>query len=385
MRIGIDMRNIGKKRTGDEVVFLNLVRELSELDAENEYLLFFDARTKEELEEMAQRLHISGKKNFRIISLPAKNKFDWNLWYLPRYLRTHPVDIYHTQYIIPFFIPKRICVVTHIHDISFKVYPRLIARRDRFFLNALIPRSLRLAKLIVAPSEFTKREIMDRYGTSEAKISVIYNAVASEFFEERGENREAIREKYRLPKSFLLYVGTLQPRKNIPILIEAFARLREEDPNLGLVLIGNREGHHFDSEIDETITRLGLENSVVFPGFIDQEDLPTLLGLARVFAFPSRYEGFGIPILEAMSCGVPVVASDIPALREAGGDAALFVASENVEALSHALRTLSLSGSIRETLIEKGKLRARYFSWKESARSLLAAYEKICFHKRTVS
>lgn len=386
MNIAIDIRNIGRKRTGDEVVFLNLVRELARGDAENEYLLFLDRRTDGELRDIEKRLGIIEKKNFHFVSLPAKNKFDWNLWYVPRSLRAHAVDIYHTQYIVPFFVPKRTKLVTHIHDVSFRAYPKYIAPIDRFFLNALIPKSIHRADQIIAPSEFTKREIMKYYRVPEEKISVIYNAVAPEFFAEENksrENFEAIREKYRLPKSFLLYIGTLQPRKNIPMLLEAFRSLRESDPDLGLVLAGNRDGHHFDIRIDKTIARFNLENAVVFPGFIDQSDLPALMSGARALVFPSYYEGFGIPILEAMSRGVPVIASDIPALREAGGDAAMFVSPDNPMLFSKALRTICEHASIREELVQKGLIRARYFSWERSAQNLLAVYRKICFHKGT--
>jgi hypothetical protein len=125
MRIGIDIRNIGKRRTGDEVVFLNLVRELVRLDSENEYFLFLEERSNEALRDIEKRLCIVGKKNFCLVTLPANNKFDWNLWYVPRYLRKNAIDIYHTQYIVPFFVPKRTKVVTHIHDVSFCAFPEI--------------------------------------------------------------------------------------------------------------------------------------------------------------------------------------------------------------------------------------------------------------------
>ena len=306
---------------------------------------------------------------------------------MPRYLRAHALDIYHTQYIAPLLVPKRTKLVTHIHDVSFRAYPQFIAPLDRFFLNALIPRSLRRADLIVAPSEFTKREIVKYFAVPEEKITVVYNAVAPEFFsEEKGnqERLETIRGKYHLPKAFLLYVGTLQPRKNIPALIAAFARLRESDADLGLVLVGNRSGHHFDAKIGESIARFSLESSVVFPGFVDQADLPMVISLARVFVFPSRYEGFGIPVLEAMSRDVPVVAADTPALHEAAGEAAVFVAPDDTLAWSEAIRSVCASGVLREEYIRKGRVRATYFSWERSARDLLAAYRKICFHEKTV-
>lgn len=395
MNIGIDIRNIGRRRTGDEVVFLNLVRELLKIDRKNEYLLFIDERTDGDLRELARRLGMADHLSARFVCLPARNKFDWNAWWLPRYLRTHVVDVYHTQYIVPLFVPKRTKVVTHIHDVSFRAYPQYISLFDRWLLKGLIPQSLRRADRVIAPSEFTKQEIIKYYAVPEKKITVIYNAVAPEFFrgeewseESDREHIDATREKYHLPKRFFLYVGTLQPRKNIPMLLEAFDRFRKrniEGSDIKLVLVGNRQGHHFDSDIDDTVARLGRASDVLFPGFIDQEDLPILMGLAMVFVFPSYYEGFGIPILEAMSRGVPVVASDIPALREAGGDAALFVAPDEGDRFVEVLQEACFSESVREKLREKGLVRARDFSWEKSARDLLVTYEKICFHEKTVS
>ncbi len=396
MKIGIDIRNIGKNRTGDEVVFLNLVRELLKVDGEDEYLLFLDGRTEEELAELKSRLGVSDRNRARFVNLPAKNKFDWNLWWLPRYLRSCEVDLYHTQYIVPFFVPKRTKVVTHIHDVSFRAYPEYISWSDRWLLNALIPRSLRRADMIVAPSEFTKQEIEKYYGVPSEKITVVYNAVAPDFFGE-GSNMKVgpepdevrisnVRQKYRLPEKFILYVGTLQPRKNIPVLLEALDRLRREKAHesIRLVLVGNRKGHHFDSRIDETISRLGMEDRVVFPGFVDQTDLPILVGLASVFVFPSKYEGFGIPILEAMSRGVPVVASDIPALREAGGDAAIFVDPDSANDFSSALARILESSDLRESIRKRGYVRSGHFSWEESARDLLVMYRRICFYRGMV-
>lgn len=384
MRIGIDIRNIGRKRTGDEVVFLNLIRELAKFDADNEYYLFLDTRTEEEMRDITERLGVSWKKNFHFVALPARNKFDWNLWFVSRALREHLIDLYHTQYIIPFFVPRRTRVVTHIHDVSFVVFPKLIETIDRFFLKVLIPRSLRHADGIVVPSEFTKREVIRYFSVPEEKVSVVYNAVSLEFLEKRVVDCEAVRTKYGLPATFLLYVGTLQPRKNIPFLIEAFSRLHGEDSALKLVLSGNRSGHHIDGTIDETITRLKLGDAVVFSGFVDQADLPCVMSLARAFVYPSQYEGFGIPILESMSQGVPVLASDIPVLREVGKNAAMFASPSDVTAFSEALRTISFEENLRNRLIEKGIRRACFFSWEQSARDLLATYEKICFDKKTV-
>lgn len=375
MRIGIDIRNIGRKRTGDEVVFLNLVRELSVIDTVNEYRLFIDTRTDGELEHIADRLGISGKSQFQFVRLPAKNKFDWNAVYAPRAIAEESLDVYHTQYITPFFVSRRTRIVTHIHDVSFKAFPQLISPIDRMFLSLLLPSSLRRADGIVAVSEFTKSEILKYYSfVSPEKVAVVPNAVDPEFASRASEGGlQRARSKYSLPDTYILYVGTLQPRKNVPFLLESFARVREQLPEMSLVLVGNRRGHHVDPRINGVVTALGLESSVVFPGFIDAEDLPSVMWGATAFVYPSLYEGFGIPALEAMSVGVPVLASDIPPFREACGDAVMFSDPTNIAAFSDSLYTVStLKESARAALIQKGIDRSGVFSWKRSAKILLS-------------
>jgi glycosyltransferase involved in cell wall biosynthesis len=384
MHIGIDIRMIGRKRTGDETVFLNLTKHVAALDggseSRNRYTLFLDRRTPEEIASIERLLALEGKKNFRIVSLPTNDKFVWNFRTLPNYLRQHPVDVYHTQYIVPFFIPRSTKVVTHIHDISFCVYPRYIAWKDRLFLSLLIPRSLRRADRIIAVSSFTKREIVAHYGVDERKIAVIQNALSGDIacYEPYSEERmRAVCEKYGVPPTYLLYVGTLQPRKNIPALIRAFALMRDKLPESKLVIVGNRRGHHADARIDEAVTETHTEASVIFPGFVDQEDLPVIFRMARVFVFPSLYEGFGLPPLEAMAQHVPAVVSDIPSLRETGGEAAVFVDTSDIATFAETLYTTSVASATRQTLVELGIRQVKRFSWDASARDLKALYESL--------
>lgn len=372
----IDIRLLGKKRTGDETVFFNLTRELLVLDQENEYLLLTDEQNETTLAALRVRLGCVGQKNVQIISLRGKNKFIWNLVTLPWFLARHTVDIYHTQYILPFFVPNRIRIVNHIHDISFKVYPELIGWKDRIFLALLIPRSLRRANRIVAPSQFTKIEIVRCYGIHPEKIVVVENALSEDFVTMAQDGDvEAVRKRYHLPARYILSVGTLQPRKNLPLLISAFAGVRQRIPDMALVLVGNRTGHHFDTGIDEAIRRYALEEAVVFPGFVEQSDLPLLIRGAALFAFPSLYEGFGIPMLEAFSQEVPVAASDTPCLREIGGDAALYFDPKSIASCQEKLYTLLTDSELRLSGVSKGNDRLSLFSWKKSALSLHRIYE----------
>jgi len=381
MKIGIDIRNIGKSRTGDEVVFLNLVKNLALQNTQGEYLLFTDILDENILSKIKIDLGIEGKENFKIISLKTKNKFTWNLWTLPNYLRKNPLDAYHTQYILPFFVSRKIKLLTTIHDVSFKVFPEMIRKSDLFFLKILIPWSLRRADRIIAVSEFTKNEIIKYYKTKPEKISVVKNALGEEFLIDKnlGESPFAsdVISKYSLPHDFILYLGTLQPRKNLPLLIEALAKIRREMHGTKLLLCGNRQANNFDSRIDQKIKALKMEEEVNFPGYISEKDKPAIFRMARALCFPSLYEGFGIPLLEAFASGIPVIASDIPAHREIGGDAICYFNPQDSEDLSQKIKSIFTNHNLRTDFIHKGKERLAHFSWGKSAQELQEIYVKV--------
>ena len=379
MKIGIDIRNIGKKRTGDEVVFFNLVKNLAVIDGENEYYLFTDIQEEAVLEEIKGRLKILGKKNFSVISLKTGNKFIWNIWALPKYLRKFPVDIYQTQYIVPFFMPKKTKIITIIHDISFNFFPQLIKFTDLIFLKLLIPFSLKKADKIIAVSQFTKDEIIKYYQISPEKIEWINNAIGDEFLkrEYSMEELKAARKKYNLPEKFILYLGTLQPRKNLPFLIEAFVRVKDRLSGAKLVLAGSKNSHNFDRGICKIIDLLGVSKDVVFPGFIGEDDKAKIYKMADIFVFPSLYEGFGIPVLEAMSQGVPAVVSDIPCLREVAREAAIYFDPRTLVNLEEKLYTVFKDKDLREKMVQLGFKRIQFFSWRKTAEKMLIIYNNV--------
>ncbi|KKU06550.1 MAG: hypothetical protein A3J06_02380 [Candidatus Moranbacteria bacterium RIFCSPLOWO2_02_FULL_48_19] len=378
--IAIDIRLLGKRRTGDETVFFHLTKEILKLDKKNKYYLLTDEREAAKIASLYAYLDCVGQENVAIVSLPTVNRFLWNLWTLPKYLFQQRIDIFHTQYILPLCSPQRTKIITHIHDVSFRAFPELISWIDRFFLALLIPRSLKKAIRIIAVSRFTKEEIVKYYAVSPDKITVIANAAGENFLKNtRGDAKKerAVREKYHLPEHFIIAVGTLQPRKNIPFLIDAFAALRKRLPEIKLVLVGNRSAHHTDKGIDRVVAKQNLGESVVFPGYIEESDLPAVISLARVFAFPSLYEGFGIPLLEALCQDVPVAASDIQSLKEVGGKAALYFDPESIANCEEILYTLCTNQEQRTALIRHGEERVRLFSWQKSARLLLDEYNKL--------
>lgn len=376
--IAIDIRLIGRSRTGDEAVFLNLTRELLRLDRENRYLLLTDRAEPEFLSELGALLGIAENGNAEIISLRGRSRFVWNLVSMPVFLLRNRVDLFHTQYILPAYVPKRTKVVAHIHDVSFRVYPELVGRKDRFFLDLLIPKTCRRADCLVVPSRFTKDEIIRCYGVPEEKIAIVPNAVAPSFLRSVTDvDIVKARQKYRLPDGFLLSVGTLQPRKNLPLFLRAFANIRDRVPGVQIVLTGNRSAHHFDQDIDRVIEETHLGSAVVFPGFIEADDLPVVYSMAQGLVFPSRYEGFGIPLLEAFSAGVPVAASDIPPFREVGRDAVLFFGSDDVAVCAESLYTLLTNEEVRVQLKRLGRERFSEYSWEQSARVLFLRYEAL--------
>jgi len=370
--IGIDIRNIGKKRTGDEVVFFNLVKSLSELDKKNEYILFSDICDQKTIEKVSEKLDINNKTNFRIICLKTANKFTWNFWTLPRHIRKNPVDIYLTQYITPFFVPKSTKIITIIHDVSFNFYPKFIKWSDLFFLKILIPMSLRRADKIIGVSKFTHDEIIKYYKINPSKVTWAHNAVSEDFSKQdiSDDKIKKVKEKYVLPEKFILYLGTLQPRKNIPVLIEAYALTKNELHGIKLVIAGGK-GHNFDKNIDKCIKKYNLQSEIVMPGFIDEEDKSAIMKSADIFVFPSLYEGFGIPILEAMSVGTPVIASDIPPHKEIAGSAALFFEPNNPRDLSEKIISLADNKNLKQELIDKGFEQAKTFSWQKASEKMV--------------
>ncbi|HUD09128.1 MAG TPA: glycosyltransferase family 1 protein [Candidatus Saccharimonadales bacterium] len=371
MKIGIDIRLIGKKRTGDEVVFFNLVKNLTEIDRSNQYFLFTDRNPEKNRELKAEIDKLKLADNFKIIFIDSPNRFWWNLWALPHFLNKNPVDVFHTQYIAPFWLPKKVKLVLTIHDISFNFFPQFIKKSDLFFLKTLIPRSLKMASKIIAVSEFTKKEIEKYYHIPAEKIAAIHNGVDFESFNQTisTEKLEEVKRKYNLPENFILYVGTFQPRKNIPVVIEAL-----KDLDIKLVLAGNRKAHNFDKRIDETIGKNNLGDRVIFPGWIDEEDKPALYKLARCFVFPSLYEGFGIPIIEAMAAGTPVVSSDIPCLTEVGGEGALFADPKKPQEFAKKIREILSDKNLRDSLIKKGVEIAKSYTWQKNAEKTLGVY-----------
>ncbi len=382
LKIAIDIRNIGRNRTGSETVILQLVKHLLQIDSENQYKLLTDTDEQQVLNYINEHLELSDKKNVEVISLQSKNKFTWAAWTVWRWVRKNPVDIYHTEYILPFFMPKSIKLITHIHDVSFKVYRKLISWKDIFFLDIFIPWSIRRADKIIAVSHFTKAEIEKYYPASRGKTELIYNAVADDFADNfknaKTKDFLAVREKYNLPEKYILALGTMQPRKNIPFLVKVYSKIYKKLDGVKLVLVG-KKAHNFDKEIEKVIEKSDddFKQNVIFTGYIDEDDKNLVFAGAEVFAYPSLYEGFGIPPLEAIYCGTPVVASDIPVHAEIFKDAVRYFDLNDIDQCSEVLYHLSNNENIKKEMIKDVFHLKNKFSYNNSAKQFLLICQKI--------
>jgi glycosyltransferase involved in cell wall biosynthesis len=283
------------------------------------------------------------------------------------------VDLFHaTEHLLPRFSSVR--TVFTLHDLIFLFHPETHKPMNRWFLTLMMPRFLRAADAVIAVSECTKRDAIRFYRIPEEKITVIYEGVNPRFRPASPEAIAAVRARYGLPERFILYVGTIEPRKNLTTLLEAFHHLLATY-DLRLVIVG-KKGWLYE-RFFRRLRELGLENRVLFTGYVPDEDLPAIYSAADLFVFPSLYEGFGLPVLEAMACGTPVICSNTSSLPEVAGDAALLVDPTDARALTGAMEQVLTNERLWATLRAKGMERARGFTWEKAAYRTWEVYQQV--------
>ena len=342
----VDADPLGRQRTGDESYVENLLRELGE-DTGG-------------LDIAAVTRHADAvPAGIRPLTLPARSQTARMAVRLPLLLRRERPSLAHFLYVIP-PLWRGPALVT-VHDLSFERQPELMTTRDRVLFRSLVPGSTRRAERVLTGSEHTKRDLLERYALPEEKVVVTPYGVDPAFGRDGDERPEGV--------PYVLLVGAIQPRKDPLTALEALARL---DPELRLVFAGPEK--RGGDEVRQTIARLGLERRVDLLGHVTKPQLAELYRSAACLVFPSRYEGFGLPVVEAMACGTPVVATRAGSIPEVAADAAVLVEPGDPAALAEGIEQALAS---RESLVAAGFERARRFSWAETARSTLALYEEL--------
>ena len=366
MKIAIDVRKWRDYGIGTYV--RNVVRHLARLDRETTYLLFCNPADESTLRDLAENFvpvvdAASGYGLREHVSIPLK-------------LRRLGADLLHS----PHYVRPLLCTVPSvvtIHECIHLLFPQYLPNRMAFrYARFVMGNAIRKSALVFTVSEASRADILRFYpATDPHKVHVVPNAIDAELLEDPGpEETERVRERYQIRGRFVLFAGNVKPHKNLERLIRAFARVRGQEGNedLRLVLLGDDVGRY--ASLRRTADEAGVRQDVRFFGFVPHQTLAALYRMATVFAFPSLYEGFGLPPLEAMACGTPVVTSRISSLPEVVGDGALLVDPYSEEEIAVGITRVLDDEDLRRRLIERGLERAASFSWKRSVRQIHTGY-----------
>ena len=364
VRIGIDARKLHDFGIGTYI--RNLLRQLARLDRQTEFVVLCHPDDREGLGSLGE--------NFRPVPETSKNYSISEQIRIPLALMREQVTLFHApHYVLPPLVPCR-SVVT-IHDCIHLMFPQYLPNRFALaYARTSIELAARRATRIMTVSESSKRDILRFVDVKPDKIDVIYNAFDERFgVEPREEDVVRVRERYQLHDEFVLYAGNVKPHKNLERLIEAFELVRKRGlDHLKLVLIGDEISKY--AGLRRAVHQHQLHKYVRFLGYLPEETLAVMYRLAGVFVFPSLYEGFGLPPLEAMASGTPVVTSNVSSLPEVAGDAAVLVDPYLPQAIADGIHTVLTDETLRRSLRQKGLARAAQFSWEQSVRRVLDIY-----------
>jgi|YNPBryBLVA2012_1023415.scaffolds.fasta_scaffold02438_2 glycosyltransferase involved in cell wall biosynthesis len=367
MRIAIEATTVLAVSSGINVYIARSLEHLFNLDRDNQYILYVHRNS-------ALRAFEGRYSNVSLRLFEGRRRTTWIQVSLPYLLRQEGAELLHsTSFVMPLF--PRVPAVLTVYDLTTSFFPQNFVLKHRIVFGSFVPLSIRKADHIVAISESTKRDIVEHFKIPDDRITVVHGAAEDRFRQPADPARiAAVREKYRLPERYILFVGVIEPRKNVPGLLEAFASIAQRIPH-HLVVAGGL-GWKYDS-VFATVRRLGLGERAVFPGFIADEDLVPLYQGAELFVYPSFYEGFGLPVLEAMSCGVPVVTSNLSSLPEVTGNAAELVDPQDIGQIAEAMHRVLTDEVRRRRMVQEGMARAAGYSWDTAARTLLGVYRSV--------
>ncbi len=369
MRVGIDAHAAERDGSGNCTYIRGLLVGLSQVDRQNQYILYALNGNHPFYK------NLKSSENFRIKSLKYKGPIFRIPIFLAKESLVDKLDILHVQYNAPPVHKGRLIVT--IHDLAFIHFPKTFDRFQRYRLKILVPLNAKKAKRVICGSRYSKNDISEFCKIDGTKIEVIPYGVSSscKTVESNSKKRKEILAKYGIKEKFIFSLGRLNERKNLSSLIAAYKNLRDSDKlDLSLVIAGYKD-FLFDKVLTD-IKNSGYENDIVLTGYIDDEDLPVIFGSAELFVYPSLFEGFGLPPLEAMICKCPVIASNVSSIPEVVGDAGILVDPNNVDEISQAIHRVASNPGLKAEMKKKGFEKARMFSWTAAARKTLTVYEE---------
>ena len=365
MRFAVDAHTIGCHLTGNEVYIRNLLHEFARLDPSSEFIVYVSKP--EAPAQVPASFQTHGVSENPYVRLGVD---------LPRRIRTDKPDLLHVQYTGPLFC--RVPTVASVHDVSYLEHPQYFTRFRATQLRLTVKRTVETAAAVLTPSEFSRRSILRHYKLDESKVVVVPNAVSSQFRAiDRDVAQAAIEKKFGLHGPFVLMVGDLQPRKNHLGLLAAFEEVLRAHPHLKhhLVFVGKETW--YSKDLHRAVERSGVSGRVHFTGFVEDADLLHFYGACELFVFPSFYEGFGLPILEAMACGRAVASSNTTAMPEVANAAGILFDPHSVSEMARAMSDILLDSELRMRLERQGLHRAAGFSWEKAAETTLKVYAQV--------
>ena len=354
MKIGIDAQTTLGEKTGFGFYLSNLINNLQKIDKENTYCLF-----KPEIDK----------------DLSTPQRLIWDQYHIPKLAQKNNVDILHQPcFSAPIFYKGKVIVT--IHDIIAILFGKDIPFFSRQFFSKIMPYSYSRADRIIAISEHTKNDIVKYLRISPEKIRVIPLAADDEYYKDVSENKiVSLKRKYKISDKYMLHIGTLNPRKNLLFLIKVYSQIVKTFPNYQLVITG-KKGWYYQSLFD-LVDELKLNDKVIFTGYIDDKEKPAFYKGASLFLFPSLYEGFGLPPLEAMASGVPVISSNTSSLPEVIGEAGILLSPTDELGWVRSIKQVLQDKNLQKVLSKKSQIQASNFSWEKNARQTLEVYKEV--------
>ena len=361
MIIGVDTSQAAReKKTGIEYLSSQLILSLVEIDHKNNYLLFSNLRLSPAFQS----------KNFKPVFLPFR-KF-WHKFRLPLALLKYKPNIFlEIGYMLPDFSPKK--TICFVHDLASKIFPDAYSARDKMILDLSFRRAAKAA-VIIFISKNTQKDYEKFYPGFKNRSYVIYPGYDTELYKTISNPKDVL----NINSSYILYLGRLESRKNVKNLVLAYKLFRKKTKLTPKLVLAGKEGFGF-ADVEAEINKLDarIKNDIIVPGYITEKDLPHLYAGADLFLFPSLYEGFGIPILEAMACGTPAACSKTSSLPEAGGEAVAYFDPENPSEIANSINTVLTNSALRTKMISAGKVQVKKFSYKKMAKEVLAVINSL--------